>query len=85
MQVLIDGKRLHRVRRSIFRTPGEIVDFPQRNIWGAEPGPSKSVTKGFLIVLRPLDPGLHTVRVRSRLRTDQGVEKLLDVFKLHVS
>jgi hypothetical protein len=85
MQVLIDGKRLHRVRRSIFRTPGEIVDFPQRNIWGAEPGPSKSVTKGFLIVLRPLDPGLHTVRVRSRLTTDQGVEKLLDVFKLHVS
>jgi hypothetical protein len=82
MRVLVDGERLSRVRRWIFRTPGEIIDFPERNIWHAEPGPSRSVTKGFLIILRPLDPGLHTIRVRTK---SDAFGTFRDTFKLHVS
>ena len=42
-------------------TPREIIDFPEDNIWGAVPGPSKSVTKGFLFILRPLEEGAHRI------------------------
>jgi hypothetical protein len=38
--------------------------FPESNVWDAPPGPSRSVTKGLLFMLRPLSPGTHTLRVR---------------------
>ena len=43
--------------------PGEIIDFPEDNIWDGEPGPSTSVTTGFMFILRPLDEGAHRVVV----------------------
>ena len=61
--VRIDGQRLLRQRRWVSTTPGEIIDFPEDNIWGGEPGPSRSVTKGFLFILRPLDEGAHRIVV----------------------
>ena len=45
------------------RSPGEIIEFPDDNIWGADPGPSKSVTKGFVFILRPLGEGRHRIVV----------------------
>jgi hypothetical protein len=81
-RILIDGNRLARNRRWIFRTPGEIIDFPMHNIWNTEPGPSKSVTKGFFFILKPLDVGLHTVRVKAR---DDVIGKFLFVWKLHAA
>ena len=42
-------------------TPREIIDFPKDNISGAVPAPSKSVTKGFLFILRPLEEGAHRI------------------------
>ena len=62
--VHIDGRRLRAPRRWTFVTPGEIVMFPKDNVWGAPPGPSRSVTKGILYILRPLPRGKHTVRLR---------------------
>ena len=59
----IDGKRVSHPRRWTFVTSGEIITFPDDNIWGAVPGPSKSVTKGILWILRPLREGRHTVRI----------------------
>jgi hypothetical protein len=61
-RIWIDGHRLRHQRRWVTLTAGEIVDFPKHNIWGAEPGPSKSVTKGFMFVLRPLSEGPHRIR-----------------------
>lgn len=60
-KVLIDGVHLRRSRRWVSLTPGEIIDFPEDNIWGAEPGPSKSVSKGWLFVLRGMPAGDHAV------------------------
>ena len=60
-KVLIDGVHLKRSRRWVSVTPGEIIDFPEDNIWDAEPGPSRSVSKGFLFVLRGMSPGEHVV------------------------
>jgi hypothetical protein len=80
-RILIDGELLRKNRRWIFLTPGEVIDFPVKNIWHAEPGPSKSVTKGFFFVLEPLDPGEHTIRVRVR---DEVIGKFRFVWKLAV-
>jgi hypothetical protein len=61
-RIWIDGHLLKHQRRWVTVSPGEIIDFPQDNIWGAAPGPSKSVTKGFMFVLRPLHEGRHRIR-----------------------
>jgi hypothetical protein len=61
--VRIDGDRVLHPRRWVFVTPGEIVVFPDDNIWGAPGGPSKSVTKGFYFIVRPLDEGRHQIRI----------------------
>ncbi len=81
-RILIDGMKLMKNRRWIFLSPGEMVDLPEYNIWHTTPGPTKSVTKGFFFILQPLDPGLHTIRVRAN---DAVLGKFLWVFKLHVS
>ena len=62
----LDGRRLRGARRWTFISPGEIVMFPEDNIWGASPGPSRSVIKGLFYILRPLHRGTHTLRVRGR-------------------
>jgi hypothetical protein len=59
----IDGTKLNHPRRWTFTTPGEIIDFPKHNLWGADPGPSKSVTAGTLYLVRPLDGGTHHIRL----------------------
>jgi hypothetical protein len=61
--VRIDGKRLVNPRRWTFETPGEVVVFPDDNIWFAPGGPTKSVTKGFFYILQPMIPGQHEIRV----------------------
>lgn len=63
-KIWIDGEVLRHPRRWAVVTPipADLIDFPEDNIWGAEPGPSKSVSKGFFYILRPLPEGTHTIR-----------------------
>ncbi len=79
--VRIDGERLVHQRQWVSHTPGEIVDFPKDNIWGVEPGLSRSLTKGFLFILEPLDPGEHRIVV---IANDEVVGDFRWVWKLHV-
>ena len=79
-RILIDGEPLKYVRRWASLTPGEIIDFPENNIWGAEPGRSKSVSKGFLFILRPLSEGTHRIVDKATIGTDE----LTVVWKFHV-
>lgn len=62
-RIWIDGQELRHQRRWVVMSPGEIIDFPEDNIWGAVPGPSKSVTKGFMFLLKPLSPGNHRIEL----------------------
>ena len=57
----IDGVLVHHPKAWTFLTPGEIIDFPEHNLWGADPGPSKSVTKGTLYIIKSLPEGSHVV------------------------
>jgi hypothetical protein len=80
-RLLIDGARLQHLRRWVVTTPGEIVNLPENNIWGVEPGRTKSVTKGWLFILRPLDEGTHRIVYRV---TESAFGDLKAVWKLHV-
>ena len=60
-QIWIDGQRLKHQRRWVASSPGEMFTFPTDNIWGGAPGPTKSATKGFMFVLKPLSPGPHVI------------------------
>lgn len=63
LTVRIDGKKVEHPRRWIVVTPGEIVNLPDENIWGAPGGLTKSRTKGFFFIIKPLDEGRHLIRV----------------------
>ena len=80
-KVLIDGERLVHQRQWVRHSPGEIVDFPKENIWDVDAGPSRSLTKGFLFILEPLDPGEHRIVVIAK---DEVVGNFRWVWKLHV-
>ena len=61
--IRVDGRPIPRPRRWTVLTPilSDCIDFPDYIIWGAVPGPIKSVTKGFFYILRPLPEGAHTI------------------------
>jgi hypothetical protein len=80
-RILIDGVRLVHLRRWIFLSPGEVIDFPKDNIWDAVPGPSKSVTKSFLWILEPPSVGTHRIRWRIN---DEVIGKFTITWKLTV-
>ncbi len=84
LELRIDGEKIRNPRRFTYVTPGEVVDFPKENLWDAEPGPSKSVTKGFFYMLRPLSEGRYVIRGHTE---HEVVEELgFDfVFRLRVS
>jgi hypothetical protein len=63
--VKIDGKKLSHPRAWTFTSPGEIIRFPDDNIWGAPGGKTKSVSKGILYMLRPLEEGDHVFRIHA--------------------
>jgi hypothetical protein len=64
LRVRVDGVRLERPRRWTFTSQGRVVDLPKNNIWGAPPGPTKSIMHGVFYLLKPLATGDHLVRVR---------------------
>jgi hypothetical protein len=82
IELWIDGERVRRPRRWTFITPGEVVDFPQDNIWGVEPGRSKSVTKGFFYILKPLSEGRHVIRLHTEHEVVGGFDARI-VLRVH--
>ncbi|HVF08701.1 MAG TPA: hypothetical protein VNC60_09000 [Actinomycetota bacterium] len=79
--VYIDGRRLRHQRDWVVRSPGEIIDLPADNIFGADSGATKSVTKGFLFILRPLAEGRHRIVVDA---VDEVYGEFHWVWKLNV-
>jgi hypothetical protein len=77
----IDGRRVRQPRRWTFVSPGEMVVLPENNIWGAPGGPTKSVTKGLLYILRPFEEGRHRIRFRVSIA---GEEPFDIVWRLRV-
>lgn len=66
-KIWIDGRLLSHPRRwtILTPTPADLIDFPAENLWGATPGPSKSVTKGLFYILHPLSRGTHSIKIQA--------------------
>ena len=62
VDIRIDGQKVKQPRAWTFTSIGRVVDLPANNIWGAPPGPTKSVTRGLFYMIKPLDPGRHSIR-----------------------
>jgi hypothetical protein len=80
-RVKLDREPVRHPRRWRFVTPGEIIQFPEDNIWGVPGGQTKSVTKGFFYILRPLDEGRHVFKFHIEI---QGVDPFDFVYVFHV-
>ncbi len=75
LQLQIDGIHVPHARDWTFLGPGQIVDLPDDNIWGAPGGPTKSITKGFLFLVAPLSIGEHLIMAHATFP---------DGFKVHI-
>jgi hypothetical protein len=82
-RIWIDGELLRQPRRWTVLTPipSDLINFPENNVWNADPGPSKSVTKGFFYILRPLSEGTHTIKADVH---DEAFGDFTLIYKLRV-
>jgi hypothetical protein len=59
LDFVLDGTRLEGLEDSRIVSPLFNVTFPQDNVFGAPPGPTKAVSDGNWVFLKPLPPGEH--------------------------
>lgn len=63
----VDGKQFkdletYRVHSRVFDT-----NFPENNIFAANPGPTRVVSDGYWVILEPLTPGKHDIHFKASL------------------
>lgn len=61
IHVSIDGKNIQNLQKYIVQTPLFNLTLPQKNIFGAPVGPTKSVGHAYMIFLQPLKVGKHDI------------------------
>jgi hypothetical protein len=61
VEVSIDGINIQDIDKYIVRSPIFDVTLPENNIFGAPAGPTKAVSGGWWVLLRPLSPGNYQV------------------------
>lgn len=74
VRLKVDGNRIERPRRWTFTSSNRMVTLPKDNIWGAPAGPTKTVSHGLFYMLKPLAPGEHLVRFRTKSHKDDAVD-----------
>jgi hypothetical protein len=61
VEVTIDGVNIHDIDKYNVQSPIFDVVLPENNIFGAPAGPTKAVSGGWWVLLRPLPPGEHQI------------------------
>jgi hypothetical protein len=61
VEVTIDGVEVKDIAKYNVQSPIFDVVLPEENIFGAPAGPTKAVSGGWWILLRPLPPGAHQI------------------------
>lgn len=62
-RVWVDGVRIQELEQWIFLTPVFSIRYPEDNLFGVVPGTYRAAAKAYMLMLRPLSPGRHTVIV----------------------
>jgi hypothetical protein len=70
IHVSVDGKNLQNLQNHLVQTPLFDLTLPEKNIFGAPPGPTKAVSHAYLIVLQPLSLGNHKIHFDQVTLTD---------------
>jgi hypothetical protein len=63
VEVTIDGIKIQELDKYIVRSPIFDVTLPENNIFGAPAGPTKAVSGGWWVLLRPLPPGNYQISI----------------------
>jgi hypothetical protein len=60
-QAAIDGKNLQGLERYRIASPPFDLTLPEKNLYRLPPGPTRGISDGYWIFLRPLTPGKHHI------------------------
>jgi hypothetical protein len=60
----IDGVELTDLKKYRISSPIFDINFPQQNIYGVQPGPTKGISDGYWVFLNPLPPGKHVIHFK---------------------
>jgi hypothetical protein len=63
----VDGHFVSNIEKFRFTSPNFTFAVPPDNVFGLDPGFGESVGDGYYIMLAPLSPGTHTIRVKGSL------------------
>lgn len=72
IRLWVDGQRLTNPHRYVLTTRPRVADLPENNVWESfyegpgveiQAGPTKTLTRGFFIVLKGLERGRHRIRL----------------------
>lgn len=61
VEVTIDGVSIQNISKYNVQSPIFDVTLPENNVFGAPAGPTKAVSGGWWVLLRPLPPGDHQI------------------------
>ena len=68
----LDGISINNLSEMRFNSGVFDLVFPEENIYDVVPGPTKSVTDGFWVMLKPLQRGKHVVRFSGSALIPEG-------------
>lgn len=97
LKVWVDGQRIKNLYRHVLTTQPRVADFPKNNVWEAfyegtehadveiAAGPTKTLSRGFFLVLKGLEPGLHRIRMFADVPVIFGDKPARDVWRLRVT
>ena len=63
----VDGKQFKDLKTYRVHSRAFDTNFPENNIFAAEPGPTRAVSDGYWIILEPLTPGQHEIHFKASL------------------
>ena len=78
MDVIVDTVQLQDLNK--YRAHSRVFDlvFPENNVYNVKPGPTRSVTDGYWILLKPLSVGKHQIYFNAKISFQEG-SKLVEL------
>lgn len=61
VELTLDGVKLPDLKKYRIQSPLFDVTFPKNNVFGGKPGPTKAISDGYWVFLKPLSPGRHEI------------------------
>lgn len=61
-EAMVDGEKMTISENHRVRTPSFEFSFPSSNVFGAREGMTRGVGDGYWIFLKPLTPGIHSIK-----------------------